>query len=201
MDDSIPSASDDQPQSASPRLFEVRQLTTTPFSDDFTFEGYTKKKALVLEEEKAPDKNKPLTVGSEGPSSRNIYVETAPFYSHQSGYKLKLRLKFYPPPHNDVGVFFYLMRGEYDDELPWPAEVTVTLKLLNQVGDHHHVERTKNMNWAKDKRDTTVDIVLNLIKYPLLEREGDTVQYMMDDCLKFRLNITTTTNSSDICIS
>ena len=185
-------AADGQPQPAEPRLLEVvRQLVTTQVTEDFTFEGYTKKKALVLEEDKVADKNKPLAVGTERPSPRNIYVESAPFYSHQSGYKLKLRLKFYPPPHNDVGVFFYLMKGEYDDELPWPVEAKVTLKLLNQAGDHHHKERTKNVKWAKDKRDTTVDIVLYLIKYPLLEREGDSVQYMMDDCLKFRLNITT----------
>ena len=30
----------------------------------------------------------------------------------------------------------------------------------------------------------------SLIKYPDLERQGDGVQYMMNDCLKFRIHIT-----------
>ena len=82
------------------------------------------------------------------------------------------------------------MKGEYDDQLNWPVKVRVQLKLLNQAGDHHHVVSTKNMEWTKEKRDSYLIIDNSLMKYPDLEKLSDGVQYMMNDCLKFRVHIT-----------
>ena len=120
----------------------------------------------------------------------NCVVDSDPFYSHHHGYKFKLRIRYYTSQHNDVGAFLDLMKGEYDDQLNWPVEVIVKLELLNQNGDHHHVVRTKNMKWNKDKRDTSVVIDGSLMKYRDLEKSSDGVQYMMNNCLKFRVHIT-----------
>ena len=113
-----------------------------------------------------------------------------PFYSHQHGYKFKLRTIYYPSPHNDIGAFLHLLTGEYNDQLPWPVNVTVRLELLNQAGDHHHVERTKTWKWWKDRRGKHEVIDDCLRKYSDLEKRGDGVQYMMNNCLKFRLHLT-----------
>ena len=117
-------------------------------------------------------------------------VESDPFYTHHHGYRLKLRILYYTLSDNDIGAHLYLMKGEYDDQLNWPVEVKVQLELLNQNGDHHHVVRTKNLKWNKDERDTWGVIDEYLMKYRDLEKSSDSVQYMMDDCLKFRLHIT-----------
>ena len=109
------------------------------------------------------------------------------FYSHHHGYKFKLWIKYYGL---DIGAFFHLVTGEYDDQLHWPVEVKVRLELLNQAGDHHHVERTKSFKCEKNKRDSHNVIDSSLMKYSDLEKKGDGVQYMMNDSLKFRLHLT-----------
>ena len=116
----------------------------------------------------------------------NYSVFNDPFYTHHHGYKFKLNILYYI----NISALLYLMKGEYDDQLNWPVEVKVQLELLNQNGDHHHVVRTSNMKWNKDKRDTYDIIDNSLIEYSDLEKSSDGVQYMMNDCLKFRVHIT-----------
>ena len=117
-------------------------------------------------------------------------VDSGPFYTHHHGYKFKLKIFYYTSHYNVISAFLYLMKGEYDDQLNWPVEVKVQLELLNQNGDHHHVVRTMNMKWNKDKRDTCNIIDDSLMKYRDLEKSSDGVQYMKNDCFKFRLHIT-----------
>ena len=90
-------------------------------------------------------------------------VDSDPFYTYHHGYKLQLNI-YYPSSYNAIGAHLYLMKGEYDDQLNWPVEVKVQLELLNQNGDHHHVMRTSNMKWNKDKRDTYNTIDYSLMK-------------------------------------
>ena len=111
-----------------------------------------------------------------------------PFYSHQHGYKFELHVKYYTGEHDVIGVFLCLLCGEYDDQLPWPVNVTVRLELLDQAGDHHH-EETKSRTWRKSTRITKLPIDSCLMKYPDLEKRADGVQYMMNDCLKFRVHL------------
>ena len=116
----------------------------------------------------------------------NTFVYSHPFYSHHHGYKFKLKIQYY----TNIGAFLYLMKGEYDDQLNWPVEVKVQLQLLNQNGEHRHVVRTKNIEWKKDNRDRWGIIDDSLMKYSDLEKSSDGVQYMTNDCLKFRVHIT-----------
>ena len=122
-------------------------------------------------------------------SGKVIYkwIYSDPFYSHQNGYKFKLNIDYCS---TYIRACLYLLTGEYDDQLPWPVNVTVRLELLNQAGDHHHVERTKTWKWGKDKRGGYEIIDNSFMKYSDLEKRGDGVQYMMNDCLKFRLHLT-----------
>ena len=135
-------------------------------SEVFTFTQYSKKKCS------------------------NCIVDSDPFYSHHHGYKFKLKIFYSDSSLNVIGAYLYLMNGEYDDQLNWPVEVKVQLELLNQNGYHHHVVRTRNMKWNKDKRDTWGEVDASLMKYSDLEKSSDGVQYMMNDCLKFRVHIT-----------
>ena len=121
-------------------------------------------------------------------TGEEIYSD--PFYSHQHSYKFKLRIKYYGGSYNDIGAYLHLLTGEYDDQLPWPVNVTVRLELLNQAGDHHHVERTRTWTLGKGERDGHKKIDTSLMKYSDLEERGDGVQYMMNNCLKFRLHLT-----------
>ena len=94
-------------------------------------------------------------------------------------------------PYNVIGVFLHLNTGEYySDQFPWSVMVKVGLELNNQAGDHHHEERNKSWEWGKEERGSSQKIHVNLMQYADLERRGDGVQYMMNDCLQFRLPLT-----------
>ena len=58
-----------------------------------------------------------------------------PFYSHKKGYKLCLSV--YANGNTDEGthmsVCLCIMKGMYDDQLPWPFKGKIELKLLNQI--------------------------------------------------------------------
>lgn len=69
---------------------------------------------------------------------------TSPFYTSETGYKL--RVCVYPNVHasNYVKVQLYLMPGEFDDKLDWPYAGTVKIELLNQKADsNHHCQMIK----------------------------------------------------------
>ena len=121
-------------------------------------------------------------------SGCNVFSD--PFYTHHHGYKFKLRIRYYTSQYNDIGAYLHLMNSEYDDQLNWPVQVKVQLELLNQNGYHHHVMRTMNTKWNKDRTDISYKIDENLMRYRDLEKSSDGVQYIKNDCLKFRLHVT-----------
>ena len=41
-----------------------------------------------------------------------------------------------------ISIFTFLMRGPYDDHLKWPFRGKITVQIVNQAGDHSHVEKT-----------------------------------------------------------
>ena len=118
--------------------------------------------------------------------SRYNEVISDTFYSHHHGYKFKLRIIY--APDNHACLYLYLVTGEYDDQLHWPVEVKVRLQLLNQAGNHHHVEKIKaTSKWKKNDRDSYR--LSDVIKYSELEMKGDGVKYIMNDCFKFGVHV------------
>ena len=66
------------------------------------------------------------------------------FYTHAQGYRMCIQ--FYPngfqsAKSTHVSLFMCLMRGGYDDYLKWPFRGEITIQIVNQAGDHSHVER------------------------------------------------------------
>ena len=115
---------------------------------------------------------------------------STPFYTHYEGYKLRLKITYYPAPYNDIGAKLQLMEGGYAEELDWPVKIKVRLEVLNQIGDTLHVVKCITLKWDSHEKDTEKTIHDYLMKYTTLEREGDTAIYMMNDCLKFKIGVT-----------
>ena len=47
----------------------------------------------------------------------------------------------YPNGYGElVSIFTYMMRGLFDDYLQWPFRDEITIQVVNQAGDHDHVE-------------------------------------------------------------
>ena len=90
-----------------------------------------------------------LTVGG-FPIDFRVYaskeeVYSPSFYTHSHGYRMCLCVY----PNGDgggkgthVSVYTCLMKGPFDDHLKWPFRGEITIQIVNQDGDHDHVERT-----------------------------------------------------------
>ena len=64
------------------------------------------------------------------------------FCTHSSGYNM-----LHPHGNGDgegthVSLFTQLMRGPYDDHFKWPFRGEIRVQIVNQTGDHSHVEKT-----------------------------------------------------------
>ena len=78
-------------------------------------------------------------------SEEEEVVYSPSFYTHPDGYRMCIRMD----PNGDgdgkgthVSVFTYLMKGQFDDHLKWPFRGEITIQIVNQDGDHDHVEKT-----------------------------------------------------------
>ena len=66
------------------------------------------------------------------------------FYTHPYGYRMCVRVH---PKGNGrgegthVSIFTLMMHGPFDDYLKWPFKGKITIQLVNQAGDHDHVEK------------------------------------------------------------
>ena len=41
-----------------------------------------------------------------------------------------------------LSIYTHLMKGQFDDHLKWPFRGEITIQIVNQDGDHDHVEET-----------------------------------------------------------
>ena len=65
------------------------------------------------------------------------------FYTHPYGYRMCVRVDpkgIGNGKGTHVAIYTYLMCGLFDDYLKWPFRGSVTIQVVNQAGDHDHVE-------------------------------------------------------------
>ena len=67
------------------------------------------------------------------------------FYTHPHGYRMCVNVV--PHGYGDgegthVAVFIFMVCGPFDKFLKWPFRGSVTIQIVNQAGDHDHVEQT-----------------------------------------------------------
>ena len=63
-------------------------------------------------------------------------LKSHPFYTHKHGYKMCIGVApqgVYEGKGKYLSLYAYLMKGEYDNNLPWPFRGTVHLQLINQL--------------------------------------------------------------------
>jgi len=92
-----------------------------------------------------------------------------------------------------LSLFFVLMKGEYDNLLPWPFQQKVTLVLLDQTGQAHLTDSFKpdmtSTSFSKPKNDMNIASGCPLfVSHVVLETD----KYVKDDTvmLKFIVELT-----------
>ena len=120
-------------------------------------------------------------------------IYSAPFYTHQGGYKLGIIVD--PNGNGDgedthVSIFTKLLAGQYDGLLHWPFVGTVTYELLNQLEDdkHHSI-----INTFPPNKDIQVGSTRGFPKFlphsSLGHDPATSTQYLLDDTLYFRVTV------------
>ncbi|WP_236631638.1 MATH domain-containing protein [Endozoicomonas numazuensis] len=102
----------------------------------------------------------------EAVNGRTLSLYSAPFYSSRFGYKMCLRVYLNGDgsgKNTHISLFFTIMRGEYDDLLPWPFNQRVTLRLVDSTGQRRHItERfmpdTTSSSFQKPKKYPSADM-------------------------------------------
>jgi TNF receptor-associated factor 4 len=81
--------------------------------------------------------------------SNDLDFFSEPFYSHPGGYKM--RVVIYPNGFGDtkdayMGLFVSIYRGEFDDQLRWPFDGSITVQAYNCTTKQWSNEHTITMN-------------------------------------------------------
>ena len=94
-------------------------------------------------------------------------------------------------------VYVHLMRGEYDSRLVWPFRGDFTIQLVNYNNDQDHYEQTVHFNDSASGRVSDRVISRERSKYgwgypqfisdTTVESSTETSQYIINDCLTFRI--------------
>ena len=77
----------------------------------------------------------------------NDSIFSPAFYTHSRGYQMCVRVYPNRRPRGagegtHVSIFTCIMPGPFDDYLKWPFRGEITIQVVNQAGDHDHVEKT-----------------------------------------------------------
>eukprot|EP00731_Ephydatia_muelleri_P025535 Em0017g618a len=121
------------------------------------------------------------------------------FYTYPNGYKMR----FYVSASDAcLQVYLSMMKGENDDNLVWPFHYTCAVSLLNQRRDGDHYARhwcSDDDNDDGDPHNTRVLVgefhehLYGLGNFISLEelylQKGKDIQYLMDDCLHFMMEV------------
>ena len=117
-----------------------------------------------------------------------------PFYTHLHGYKMCLNVNangYDDGKGTHVSVYFFVMRGEHDDQLQWPFEVDVIMELLNWREDKGHYAVI--LNGSIQYRVTEMVIgngfgdSLAIPHSSLTYNPTTNIEYLQDDCLRLRV--------------
>ena len=125
-----------------------------------------------------------------------INITMTDFEKHKKDDDIWCSEPFYTHPH--VSVYINLMRGEFDEHLKWPFQVSVTSQLLNQLDDKKH-RKLRSMFNRISESDTVAGVSseerasFGLGSQMFISHSGlsynraNNSQYLKDNCLRFQV--------------
>ena len=110
-----------------------------------------------------------------------------PFHSQADGGGYCLRLNVETKQNGpNMRVRFYIQNSKSNQELEWPVTFIVTLQLLNQLDNHYSYSKTLEISVKSNVEHSDA---YEYIAFNELYGRDMWIQYLKDDCLKFRLSM------------
>ena len=124
-----------------------------------------------------------------------------PFLSRPRGYKMAFKVHC---KAGNLQMFVYLIGGSYDDKLSWPFQGSIAITVLNQLGDQQH-DYTYKFNYrsgtpemiagrpelGQSNGDMPTSSRYLTLQDLELSHNGE-CQYLLNNCLRFRVTKITT---------
>lgn len=108
------------------------------------------------------------------------------FYSHSSGYKLKMKVyvnREILGGGTNMSVYFYLLRGEFDDHLAWPRKLSITVQLFDHSTGQWGSQKVTENTW-----NNPVSFHQGGVGWPeFISNSRLKTQYLKDDSITFRV--------------
>ena len=124
---------------------------------------------------------------------KNEIFYSKSFYTHPGGYEMSSIIcanGHGAGKGTHVSVFTELLDGCYDNQLHWPFLGTVTVELLNQLGDYNHHRLVIEHDAGENMRVGTSKGYSKFLPHSALSHNPATnTQYLLDDTLYFRVSV------------
>ena len=122
-------------------------------------------------------------------TNRPVYLPA--FYTHPHGYRMRLWVSpngYGAGKGTHVSIMTYVLDGPFDDYLNWPFQGMITIQIVNQVGDHDHVEEIIDYTDNTPKRFTDGWGYHDFLAHNELQYNAERqTQYLKDNTLHIRV--------------
>ena len=124
--------------------------------------------------------------------TKSDYWHSPPMYTHPSGYNFQLEVLangIGEGTHTHVSIKLWPLKGEFDDQLQWPAKFAITLQLLNQHKPRDHITMRKEFEYGKGFLGTIVYVFSDTFvsHAHLAWNARKQTRYLKDNRLHFRI--------------
>ncbi len=123
----------------------------------------------------------------------NKTFHSSSFYTYPGGYKIAVEVDLNGRGETrgtHVSVSARILTGEYDSQLQWPFQGTITYELLNQMSDDGHYKRMITINAIDDMLVGFCRTYPQFFPHSSLCHDPATnTQYLLDDTLYFRVSV------------
>ena len=118
-------------------------------------------------------------------------MQSTPFFTHPTGHQFCLRVHSSIEGEQYTTAFITAMAGPSDAYLQWPFRGRFQVTILNQMADNEHISNeveymANEPEPSKIYADGT-EVGLMILPADLQRKESINCQYLMDDCLYFRV--------------
>ena len=131
--------------------------------------------------------------------TENNWWESPPFYSHPCGYKMHLEVR--AGGHGQglgthTSVYIHLVKGDFDDTLPWPFHADVYFQLINHHPEGRHLLGKVSFTRENDASQRVVDVkgcgkgrgYAQFLHHSRLTDDTRKSLFLKQDCLYFELH-------------
>ena len=143
-----------------------------------------------------------FTINSVSARIRNqSMIHSAPFYTHENGYKMRLEVYVGGDGNNCRGylsIYARLLAGENDSTLKWPMNVALKIEVLNWLSNSYHIMENITMGKVTDKSRAEVAPgtasaenafgIFKFCSHATLYKKDRNVLYVDEDCIRVRVN-------------